>query len=349
MPALPLFVGIDVAKDTLDVAVRPTAETWTVGNDEAGIAALVTHVQTLAPTLVVLEATGGFQAALTAALAAAGLPVVVVNPRQVRAFAHATGILAKTDRIDARVIAHFADAVRPTPRPLPDAATPDLRALLRRRRQLIEMVTAERTRLASAPARIHEEIRQHLAWLAARLAGLDTALTQTIQASAVWRAKEDLLQSVPGVGPVLSRTLVAQVPELGALSHKQMAALVGVAPFNRDSGTLRGRRTVFGGRAPVRAVLYMGTLVATQAQPRHQSVLRTLVRGRQSQKGSVDRLYAQTLDHLERHGQTSDPVATAGGAYRLTYKVSLDKQDSCSPLSRCEPRASQYERVIKGP
>jgi transposase len=267
MPALPLFVGIDVAKDTLDVAVRPTAETWTVGNDEAGIAALVTHVQTLAPTLVVLEATGGFQAALTAALAAAGLPVVVVNPRQVRAFAHATGILAKTDRIDARVIAHFADAVRPTPRPLPDAATQDLRALLLRRRQLIEMVTAERTRLASAPARIHEEIRQHLAWLADRLVGLDTDLTQTIQASAVWRAKEDLLQSVPGVGPVLSRTLVAQVPELGALSHKQIAALVGVAPFNRDSGTLRGRRTVYGGRAPVRAVLYMGTLVATKHNP----------------------------------------------------------------------------------
>lgn len=267
MPALPLFVGIDVAKDTLDVAVRPTAETWTVGNDEAGIAALVTHVQTLAPTLVVLEATGGFQAALTAALAAAGLPVVVVNPRQVRAFAHATGILAKTDRIDARVIAHFADAVRPTPRPLPDAATQDLRALLLRRRQLIEMVTAERTRLASAPARIHEEIRQHRAWLADRLVGLDTDLTQTIQASAVWRAKEDLLQSVPGVGPVLSRTLVAQVPELGALSHKQIAALVGVAPFNRDSGTLRGRRTVYGGRAPVRAVLSMGTLVATKHNP----------------------------------------------------------------------------------
>jgi transposase len=267
MPSLPLFVGIDVAKDTLDVAVRPTAETWTVGNDEAGIMALVTHVQTLAPTLVVLEATGGFQAALTAALAAAGLPVVVVNPRQVRAFAHAIGILAKTDRIDARIIAHFADAVRPTPRPLPDAETHDLRALLLRRRQLVEMVTAERTRLASAPARIQEEIRQHIAWLVDRLAGLETDLTQTIQASAVWRATEDLLQSVPGVGPVLSRTLVAQVPELGTLSHKQIAALVGVAPFNRDSGTLRGRRTVYGGRAPVRAVLYMGTLVATKHNP----------------------------------------------------------------------------------
>jgi transposase len=267
MTSLPLFVGIDVAKDTLDIAVRPTAETWTVGNDEAEITTLVTQLQTLAPTLVVLEATGGFQGALTAALAAAGLPVVVVNPRQVRAFARAVGILAKTDRIDARVIAHFAEAVRPTPRPLPDAETQELRALLGRRRQLIEMLTAEGNRLGSAPSRIHDEIRQHIVWLEDRLAGLDATLTQTIEASAVWRAKEDLLRSVPGVGPVLSRTLVAQVPELGTLSHKQIAALVGVAPFNRDSGTLRGRRTVSGGRAPVRAVLYMGTLVATKHNP----------------------------------------------------------------------------------
>lgn len=244
MTPCPLFVGIDVAKATLDVAVRPTAETWTVGNDEAGITALVTQLQTVTPTLVVLEATGGFQGALAAALAAAGLPVVVVNPRQVRAFARALGILAKTDRIDARVLAHFADAVRPTPRPLPDGETQDLRALLLRRRQLIEMLTAEGNRLASAPVRIHEEIRQHIVWLEHRLGGLDAALTQAIAASAVWRATEDLLRSTPGVGPVLSRTLMAQVPELGTLSHKQLAALVGVAPFNRDSGTLRGRRTV---------------------------------------------------------------------------------------------------------
>jgi transposase len=263
----PLFVGIDVAKDTLDVAVRPTAETWSIPNDEAGIAALVAQVGALAPTLVVLEATGSFHGPLTAALAAAGFPVVVVNPRQVRAFAHATGVLAKTDRIDARVIAHFADAVRPTPRPLPDAATQELRAVLLRRRQLVEMLTAERIRLATAPRRIHQAIQQHLRWLERHLTALDAELTRLIQASPLWRAKDDLLRSIPGVGPVLAQTMLAQVPELGALGHKQIAALVGVAPFNRDSGTLRGRRMISGGRAEVRAVLYMGTLVATRHNP----------------------------------------------------------------------------------
>ncbi len=266
----PLFVGIDVAKDTLDAAVRPTAETWTVTNDEAGIAALVAQVSALAPTLVVLEATGGLHGPLTAALATAGLPVVVVNPRQVRAFAHATGVLAKTDRIDARVLAHFADALRPTPRPLPDAATQELRAVLLRRRQLVEMLSAERTRLATAPRRIHAAIRQHLTWLERHLTALDAELTQLIQASPLWRAKDDILRSIPGVGPVLAQTMLAQVPELGTLGHKQIAALIGVAPFNRDSGTLRGRRMVCGGRAEVRAVLYMGTLVAT----RHNSVIK---------------------------------------------------------------------------
>jgi len=263
----PLFVGIDVAKETLDVAVRPTAETWSVANDEAGITALVAQVGALAPTLVVLEATGSFHGPLTAAVAAAGLPVVVVNPRQVRAFAQATGLLAKTDRLDARVLAHFADAVRPTPRPLPDTATQELRAVLLRRRQLVEMLTAERTRLAMAPRRIHDAIQHHLTWLARHLTALDHELTQLIQASPLWRAKDDVLRSIPGVGPVLAHTMLAQVPELGTLGHKQIAALIGVAPFNRESGTLRGRRMVYGGRAEVRAVLYMGTLVATRYNP----------------------------------------------------------------------------------
>ena len=267
MVSQPLFVGIDVAKATLDVAIRPTSETWSVTNDDAGITALVTQVSAPAPTLVVLEATGGFHGPLTAALAAAGLPVVVVNPRQVRAFAQAVGILAKTDRIDARVLAHFAEAVRPTPRPLPDAATQELRAVLLRRRQLIEMLTAERNRLGQAPARIHAAIQQHITWLEQQLTGLDDDLTRAIQDSPVWQEKADVLRSIPGVGPVLSRTMMAQVPELGTLSHKQVAALVGVAPFNRDSGTLRGRRTVYGGRAEVRAVLYMGALVATKHNP----------------------------------------------------------------------------------
>jgi len=204
---------------------------------------------------------------VTAALAAVGLPVVVVNPRQVRAFAHAVGILAKTDRIDARILAHFAEAVRPTPRPLPDAATQELRALLGRRRQLIEMLTAEGNRLASAPPAIRDAIQQHITWLEGQLKGLDDALAQRIQTSAVWQAKDEVLRSIPGVGPVLARTMLGQVPELGTLSHKQTAALVGVAPFNRDSGILRGRRTVYGGRAEVRAVLYMGALATTKYNP----------------------------------------------------------------------------------
>ena len=263
----PLFVGIDVAKATLDIAVRPTAETWSAPNDATGIDALVTRLGAVAPTLIVLEATGGYQGPLVAALAAADLPVVVVNPRHIRAFAQAVGILAKTDRIDARVIAHFAEAVKPAPRPLPDAQTQELRALLVRRRQLVEMVTAERARLDTAPPSIQEAIQAHLAWLTDQITGLDAALTHASQAHPEWQVKDDVLQSIPGVGPVLARTMLAQVPELGTLGPKPLAALIGVAPFNRDSGTLRGRRTVYGGRAEVRAVWYMSALVATRHTP----------------------------------------------------------------------------------
>ena len=267
MSSLTLFVGIDVAKDTLDVAVRPTAETWQVANEPAGINALVAQLETMAPALVILEATGGFEGPLLAALAVTRVPVVRANPRQVRAFAQAVGILAKTDRIDARVLAHFAEAVKPVPRPLPDAATQELRALLLRRRQVVDMLTAERNRLGTVPPRIHQAIQQHIAWLEGQLSSLDDDLTQAIQRSGVGQATEAILQSIPGVGPVLSRTLLGQVPELGTLGRKQIAALVGVAPFNRDSGTMRGRRRVWGGRAEVRAVLYMSTLVATRYNP----------------------------------------------------------------------------------
>ncbi len=267
----PLFGGIDVAKATLDIAVRPTAETWSVSNDATGIDALVLRLGAWAPTLIVLEATGGSQGPRVAALVAAALPVVVVNPRHIRAFAQAVGILAKTDRIDARVIAHFAEAVKPAPRPLPDAETQELRALLVRRRQLVEMVSAERARLDTVPPSIQDAIQAHIAWLTTQIAGLDDALTRASQTHPVWQAKDDVLQSIPGVGPVLARTMLGQVPELGTLGPKPLAALIGVAPFNRDSGTLRGRRTVYGGRAEVRAVLYMGALVAT----RHNPVIKT--------------------------------------------------------------------------
>ncbi len=264
---LPVFVGIDVAKATLDLAVRPSGERWQVANEEAALLPLLTRLQALRPTLVVLEATGGWEHAVVAALAAAGLPIVVANPRQVRDFARATGQLAKTDAIDAQTLALFAERVRPTPRLLPDEAAQALDAVLTRRRQLLEMLTAERNRLGLARAPVARRIRTHIRWLQRELAEVDRDLGRLIEQSPVWRAQDDLLQSVPGVGPIVSRTLLGELPELGRLTHKQIAALVGVAPLARDSGTLRGRRLVWGGRAPVRAVLYMGALVATRWNP----------------------------------------------------------------------------------
>ncbi len=257
-----VVVGIDVAKATLDVAVTPSGEGWSVANDADGLRGLVARVKGAAPVLVVLEATGGYERALVAALAAARLPLVIANPRQVRAFARAVGQLAKTDRLDAAILARFGQQVRPTPRPLPDETVQVLDALLARRRQLIEMLTAEKNRLGIAPAPLHRGLRQHIRWLERQLAALDDDLDGQIQASPVWRAKDNLLQSVPGVGPVRSRTLLGELPELGTLSRRQIAALVGVAPMARDSGTARGIRRVAGGRAPVRTALYMAAVTA---------------------------------------------------------------------------------------
>ena len=263
----PCFVGLDVAKAHLDLAVLPTGEQWQVANTPDAFPALVTRLQALAPTLVVLEATGGYETAVLSALAVAGLPVVAVNPRQVRDFAKALGILAKTDQLDAGVLAQFADRVRPPVRPLPDEATTELAALLTRRRQLLDMLTAERHRLAQARPAVRRNVQQHIRWLEQRVRDLDDDVTTRIHQTPVWRAKEDLLRSVPGVGPVLARTLLADLPELGRLSRRALAALVGVAPFNRDSGRLRGRRTIWGGRAKVRAALYMAALVAARRNP----------------------------------------------------------------------------------
>ena len=267
MTTVAICIGIDVSKDRLDLAWRPTGERWTAPNTERGIRAICRRLRTPAPTLIVLEATGGLELPLTGALAAAGLPVVVVNPRQIRDFAKATGRLAKTDALDAAVLAQFAEAVRPPVRPLPDAATQALSALLLRRRQLIGMRTAEQNRLGSSPAPMRKGIRAHITWMEGRLADLDEELATTIRESPLWREKDDLLQSTPGVGPVLALTLLASLPELGTLTRQQIAALVGVAPLNRDSGRFRGSRRVWGGRAHVRAALYMGTLVATRFNP----------------------------------------------------------------------------------
>lgn len=277
MSDVPCFIGIDVAKAQLDIAVRPSGARWAVPNDPSGVTTLVDQLQALHPTLIVLEATGGLERAVTGALATAGLPVVVVNPRQVRDFARAIGQLAKTDALDARALAHFADVIRPTPRPLPDAQTQELRALLGRRQQLIGMRTAEQNRLAGTSGRLAQDIEAHIAWLNARIATLDNDLETMLRASPLWRENDDLLQSVPGIGPVCAQTFLLELPELGTLTRQQIAALVGVAPLNCDSGTLRGRRTIWGGRAQVRTVLYMGTLVATRFNPQIKAFYQRLL------------------------------------------------------------------------
>jgi transposase len=260
-------VGIDVSKGLLDVAVLPEGESWSATNDEEGISQIVKRLKSLRPRLVVLEATGGMETALVGAAATARLPVVVVNPRQVRDFAKSVGALAKTDGIDARVLARFAEAVRPEVRPLKDKEASQFSALTARRRQLVEMLTAEKNRLATGPEAIHPSIEEHIEWLEQRLTEINGKLKKAIKKSPVWRAKDQLLRTVPGVGSVFSVTLVAGLPELGALNRKRIAALVGVAPFNRDSGKYRGRRCIWGGRGSVRAVLYMATLAATRFNP----------------------------------------------------------------------------------
>ncbi|WP_337170182.1 IS110 family transposase [Gemmatimonas aurantiaca] len=263
-----MFVGIDVAKAELVVSVVSNLERFTVMNDERGVRTLVERLRPVTPQLIVLEATGGYEVLAVAALAAAQLPVVVVNPRQVRDFAKATEQLAKTDRIDADILARFADVVRPDVRMIPDAAAHELDALLTRRRQLLEMRQAERHRVGqvfgSGKKLVRKSLRLHIAFLERELRITDTDLGEMVKQSPVWRERDELLRSVPGVGPVLSRTLLADLPELGRLSRRAIAKLVGVAPLSRDSGTMRGRRFVQGGRATVRGVLYMAALVATK-------------------------------------------------------------------------------------
>lgn len=263
------FVGIDVSKAVLDIAVTPTGEAWSVANSTEGMQQLVVKLREIAPRLVVLEATGGLERRAIAALAGAALPVVAVNPRQVRDFAKATGRLAKTDAVDAATLALFADRIRPEVRPLRDEQSQELEALVVRRRQVVDMITAEKNRLASDPPSKHVRtaIGRTIKWLQKQLKDIDNDLDTAVRHSPAWREKDKLLRSVPAVGKVLSRSLLSLVPELGTLGHKQIAALIGVAPFNRDSGTQRGRRCVWGGRANVRAVLYMSALVATRFNP----------------------------------------------------------------------------------
>jgi transposase len=263
-----IFVGIDVSKDRLDGFVRPVGEAFSVARDAEGVKALAVRVGQLRPSLVVLEATGGFEQVVAAGLAGAGLPVVVVNPRQIRDFARAMGRLAKTDRIDAEVIALFAERVRPDVRALPDHQARLLDELVTRRRQVIEMIVAEanRARLIES-RRLKKRIERHRAALQEELSEIEQDLDETIRGTPIWREADDLLKSVPGVGDTLARTLIAELPELGTLDRRKIAALVGVAPFNRDSGRLRGKRVIWGGRAAIRAPLYMAALVASRHNP----------------------------------------------------------------------------------
>jgi transposase len=268
MDAPARFIGIDVSKARLDVSCRPEGLTWHQPNDLAGIAALVARLRELGPTLVVLEATGGYEIPAVAALAAAGVPAAVINPRQARDFAKATGQLAKNDRIDAAVLAHFAEAIRPGPRPLPDAEVRSLDALLTRRRQLLGMLTMEQNRLGSCTdAAVRADLQAHIAWLSERLISSEKELREAVRTSPVWREKDELLRSIKGIGPVASQTLLAALPELGALTNKQAAALAGLAPYDDDSGSWRGARHVRGGRACVRSVLYLAALSAARYNP----------------------------------------------------------------------------------
>lgn len=262
-----VFVGIDVSKDELEVCSVPQTSRLRVTRDDAGLVRLVERLKALGPSLVVLEASGGYEMPVVMALAGAGLPCVVVNARQVRDFAKASGKLAKTDRIDAQVIAEFAQAIRPQVRALPDAAAAHLIALVTRRRQLVEMLTAEQNRLALSHAVVREDLKQNIEWLKRRLRDLDGELTRAVRESPLWRESDKLLQQVPGVGRVVSAVLLALLPELGRLSPKQIAALVGLCPFNRDSGRWQGKRSIFGGRASVRTVLYMAIVSAIRWNP----------------------------------------------------------------------------------
>jgi len=260
-------VGVDVAKSTLDVAASDSGETRQFANDDEGISQAVRYIASVKPAGIILEATGNLEMPLAAALQAGCLPVAVINPRQVRDFARSTGTLAKTDTIDARILALFGARVKPEIRPLPDQKTREMRNLLTRRRQLIEMLTAEHNRLSQAGDDIHPSIEIHIKWLEEALSKINDDLDRRIRLSPSWLEKDNLLKSVPGVGKVVSSSLLIELPELGRLNRRKIAALVGVAPLNRDSGTMRGRRTVWGGRAKLRAVLYMAALVASRRNP----------------------------------------------------------------------------------
>ena len=306
------YIGIDVSKDRLDVHVRPSEEAFAVGRDGEGLAALIERVGMLDPYLVVLEATGGFELTVAAALVAAGVPLAVVNPRQIRDFARATGQLAKTDALDAKAIARFAEMVRPEPRAVPDEQARALGELVARRRQVIEMMTAERNRRRQLTSRrLIKSVDRLLAVLLKELAELDRDVGEGIRGTPAWRERDELLRSVPGIGDIVSRTLIADLPELGRLDRKQIAALVGVAPLNRDSGKMRGRRTIWGGRAKVRSTLYMAALVASRHNPVLAVFYQRLVSAGKAKKLAITAVMRKLLTILNAIIRDRRPWQTA--------------------------------------
>lgn len=307
MTPTPTYIGIDISKATLDLATRPQQRLWRCPNHPTAFAGLVTELQALQPARIVLEATGKLEAPLAAALLAAGLPVAIVNPRQVRDFAKATGRLAKTDRLDATILAHFGEALQPPTRPLPAPERSHLSALLARRRQLLEMLTAEQNRLATADPAVTERLTTHITWLQVEVDDLELELQRRLQASPAWQAEAALLRSVPCVGVVTAQTLLADLPELGQLNRKQIACLVGVAPLNRDSGQQRGKRFVWGGRAAVRTTLYMATLVGVRCNPVLKAFYARLLRAGKPKKVALIACMHKLLTILNSMMKTKTP------------------------------------------
>ncbi len=299
-----LFVGIDVSKNRLDICLHSNQKKKSFENNEAGLESLVSFLAPEKPTLVVLEATGGLEINLASTLGAKKIPVAIVNPRQVRDFAKATGKLAKTDSIDSAIIAHFGAAIRPEARPLKAPEARALDAFNARRGQLVEMLTMEKNRLTSAPESTIEDIKAHIAWLEKRLSKTNDDISRCIRDSPLWREKDEIYQSVKGVGPVTSLTLLADLPELGTLNRKKIAALVGVAPLNRDSGQMRGKRTIWGGRSRVRSVLYMSALVASKHNPVIKAFYQRLLKAGKCKKVALTACMRKLLTILNAMAKT---------------------------------------------
>jgi len=302
-----IFVGIDVSKAWLDVAVHEQKETTRFRNDEAGIASLVQVLKKLNPRLIVLEPTGGFEMLVVAELSQAGLPVAVVNGKRVRDFAKATGQLAKTDKLDARVLAHFAAAIRPEVRSLRNEEEEQLTALLTRRRQILDMLTVEKNRLVTVRAKMRPDLEAHIHWLSNNLKELDQEIEEFVKGSPLWKEKDTLLQSVPGVGPVTSATMLGMLPELGHLNRQEIAALVGVAPFNKDTGGKQGKRRIFGGRADVRSVLYMAALSAKKHNPFIRTFYQRLIQHGKEKKVALTACMRKLLVILNAMVRTNQP------------------------------------------